>query len=52
MLLIGLTPNAKSGLKERDTVKQRIWESLSNGETPHLNPPPQGGKKLTYTIAS
>jgi very-short-patch-repair endonuclease len=28
-----------------DGVKQRIDEALSVNDTPHLNPPPQGGRK-------
>ena len=33
-------------LKEIDAVKERIMEALSsNSYTPHLNPPPQGGRR-------
>jgi hypothetical protein len=33
-------------LKEIDAVKERIMESLSSySYTPHLNPPPQGGRR-------
>ena len=41
-------------LSEIEAVTKAIWEALSceNG-TPHLNPPPQGGRKYsTHTSAS
>ncbi|MBI4669218.1 MAG: endonuclease domain-containing protein [Elusimicrobia bacterium] len=32
-------------LQETDAVREMIWNELEN--TPHLNPPPQGGRKQT-----